>query len=116
WNQSQPGFLDWQLVRFGEGIGDVAYFLATALSPEVRRAHEAHLVATYAQGLRNHGVTGTDADGLMQRYRAHLIYPFEAMVVSLAVGGMMKLESNYELIRRTATAIEELDTFAAIGI
>jgi hypothetical protein len=28
---SEPGFLDWQLVRMGEGVGDVAYFLATAL-------------------------------------------------------------------------------------
>ncbi len=116
WNQSQPGFLDWQLVRFGEGIGDVAYFLATALSPEIRRAHEGRLVAAYAQGLRNHGVAGIDTEVLMQRYRAHLIYPFEAMVVSLAVGGMMKLESNYELIRRAAAAVEELDAFSAIRI
>ena len=38
------------------------------------------------------------------------------MIVTLAVGGMMKLESNYELIRRAATAVEELDAFAAIGI
>ena len=116
WNQSRPGFLDWQLVRFGEGIGDVAYFLATALNPEVRRAHEVGLVAAYARGLQDHGVKGIDIKSLMQRYRAHLIYPFEAMVVTLAVGGMMKTESNYELIRRTVAAIEELDAFAAIQI
>jgi aminoglycoside phosphotransferase (APT) family kinase protein len=116
WIQSQPGFLDWQLVRFGEGISDVAYFLATALNPEVRRAHEVELVAVYAQELQDHGVAEIDANSLMQRYRAHLIYPFEAMIVTLAVGGMMKLESNYELIRRAATAVEELDAFAAIGV
>ena len=50
----------------------------------------------------------------MQRYRAHLIYPFEAMVVSLSVGGMMKLENNYELIRRATAAIEDRDAFGAI--
>jgi aminoglycoside phosphotransferase (APT) family kinase protein len=38
WTQSQPGFLDWQLIRLGEGIGDIAYFLATALEPECRRS------------------------------------------------------------------------------
>jgi len=25
WNQSKPGLLDWQLVRFGEGISDISY-------------------------------------------------------------------------------------------
>jgi len=38
------------------------------------------------------------------------------MIVTLAVGGMMNLESNLELIRRTATAIEDLEAFAAIPI
>jgi hypothetical protein len=50
---------------------------------------------------------------LVQRYRAHLVYPFEAMVVTLAVGGMMKRESNLKLIRRAAIAIEDHD---AVGI
>ena len=114
WNQSQPGLLDWQLVRFGEGIGDVAYFLATALTPEVRRDHEANLLAIYAQELRSSGVENIDFDTLKQRYRAHLVYPFEAMVVSLAVGGMIKPEINRELIRRTVAATSDLDAFAAI--
>ncbi len=114
WNKCLPGFLDWQLVRFGEGIGDIAYFLATSLTPEVRRTHETSLISAYAQELQNRGIPGIGIDKLMQRYRAHLIYPFEAMVVSLAVGGMMKLENNYELIRRATAAIEDRDAFGAI--
>jgi hypothetical protein len=51
---------------------------------------------------------------MQQRYRAHLIYPFEAMIVTLAIGGMMSLESNHELLRRTAAAVEDLDVFSAI--
>jgi len=116
WNQSQPGLLDWQLVRFGEGISDIAYFLSTALKPETRRLHESGLIALYAQSLEENGVTGIDVNMLLQRYRAHLIYPFEAMIVTLAVGGMMELESNHELISRTATAVEDLEAFAAIPI
>lgn len=112
WQQGQPGFLDWQLVRFGEGIGDVAYFLATALDPTTRRQHEAALLARYQQRLTDHGVTGLDASHFWQRYRAHLTYPFEAMVVTLAVGGMMAIESNLEFIRRAAAAVEDLDAFA----
>ena len=116
WNQSQPGLLDWQMVRLGEGISDIAYFLSTALSTEIRRVHEASLIALYAQGLEENGVTGIDVNQLLQRYRAHLIYPFEAMVVTLAVGGMMNPEINHELIRRTAAAVEDLDAFAALPI
>ncbi len=101
-------------MRFGEGIGDVAYFLATALDPKVRRAHETKLLSIYIQGLKDNGTTGIDSVGLLQGYRAHLIYPFEAMVVSLAVGGMIKLEINHELIRQTVAAVEDLAVFSVI--
>ena len=116
WDQSQPGLLDWQLVRFGEGISDIAYFLSTALKPETRRLHEGSLIAIYAQCLEGNGVAGIDVGVLLQRYRAHLIYPFEAMLVTLAVGGMMNLEINHELIRRTAAAVVDLDAFTAISL
>jgi hypothetical protein len=74
------------MVRVGEGIGDVAYFLATALAPMV----------------------------LYQRYRAHLTYPFEAMIISQAIGGMMAPESNRILIQRVAAAVEDHDAFAVV--
>jgi hypothetical protein len=116
WNQSKPGLLDWQLVRFGEGISDVAYFLATSLSTENRRLNEAELIALYAQCLIDKGVVEVNTNLLMQRYRAHLIYPFEAMLVTLAIGGMMNVESNHELIRRTVAAVDDLDVFGAIKL
>jgi Ser/Thr protein kinase RdoA (MazF antagonist) len=116
WDETKPGLLDWQLVRFGEGISDIAYFLATSLAPETRRNHETRLIAAYGEELRDNGITEIELGDLLQRYRAHLAYPFEAMVVSLAVGGMMKLENNYELIRRTAAAVDDLDAFSALPI
>lgn len=116
WNQSHPGFLDWQLVRLGEGISDVAYFLATALTPETRRLHEPEFLASYFQTLFDKGITGIDLSSLLQRYRAHIVYPFEAMLATLAVGKMMDLESNLELLRRTAAAVEDLDAFSSLPI
>jgi hypothetical protein len=113
WEESGPGLLDWHLVRIGEGVSDIAYFLATALTPETRRTHEADLLARYRQALVDNGVGPLDLAALRQRYRAHLVYPFEAMVVTLAVGGMMALESNLELIRRAAAAVEDNEAFAA---
>ncbi|NOT12686.1 MAG: phosphotransferase [Methylococcaceae bacterium] len=116
WNQSQPGFLDWQLVRIGEGISDVSYFLATALDPEIRRQHEHRLLDTYLQILIEKGNTTFNKDSLLLRYRAHLAYALEAMMVTLAVGGLMPLESNLELIRRTAQAVEDHDVFSVLPI
>jgi hypothetical protein len=115
WSDSQPGFLDWQLVRAGEGIADIAYFLATALEPELRQAHERPLLDLYRQTLAAHGVAETAPDALWRRYRAHLSYPFEAMVVTLAVGGMMEENANLEMIRRAACAISDLDGFEALA-
>lgn len=114
WNQSQPGLLDWQLVRFGEGISDISYFLSMAVKPEIRRLHEENLLTIYKNELINGGVSSSEIKNIRQRYRAHLIYPFEAMIVTLAIGGMMSLEHNRELLSRTIAAIEDHDVFSAI--
>lgn len=116
WQDSQPGFLDWQLVRMGEGIGDVAYFLATALQPDCRRTHETELLNLYQESLTNHGVHEIDKKTLYQRYRAHLSYAFEAMIVTLAIGGMMEHGSNIELIKRTSAAVEDHDSLAVFRL
>jgi aminoglycoside phosphotransferase (APT) family kinase protein len=111
WTGDAPGLLDWQLVRIGEGVGDVAYLLATALAPEARREAEQALLARYTQALAARGIATT---GLMHRYRAHVTYAFEAMVVTLAVGGLMKDEVILDLVRRTAIAVDDLASFEAV--
>jgi aminoglycoside/choline kinase family phosphotransferase len=113
WMGDQPGFLDWQLIRVGEGIGDIAYFLATALEPDCRRAHEKRLLHLYSTCLAEHGVEALDDRQLLQRYRAHLAYPLEAMVVTLAIGGMLERNANLSLIRRALAAAWDHDAFAA---
>ncbi|MGR8929265.1 MAG: phosphotransferase [Gammaproteobacteria bacterium] len=114
WDDDDPGFLDWQLVRWGEGIGDVAYFIATALPPSVRRKHEQALLNQYVRHLRDAGVEELDERRVFRRYQAHLVYPFEAMTVTLAIGGMMNQDSNLELIKRTAAAVDDHDSFAVL--
>ena len=113
WRESRPGLLDWHLVRAGEGVGDIAYFLGTALLPETRRAHEDGLLRRYHDGLTRSGARPPALDELRRRYRAHLAYPFEAMVVTLAVGGMMQPDANRELIRRTAVAVADHGSLAS---
>lgn len=109
------GFLDWQLVRIGEGAGDLAYLLTTILSPENRRQHEQALVQHYTTILQESGVQQTHPE-LFARYRAHCCYAFEAMVITLAIGDMMELDNNLELIRKTATAVHDLNCFEALPL
>jgi hypothetical protein len=113
WLEGRPGLLDWQLVRVGEGIGDVAYLMATSLAPETRRLHEDGLLEGYLHALQGRGVTAYDLSALRGRYRIHLLYALEAMIVTLAVGGMMELEYNLELVRRAAAAVEDNGSFEA---
>jgi len=103
-------------VRMGEGIGDIAYFLAAALDPECRRANEKQLLELYLASLAKNGIQGLDERRLYQRYRAHLSYPFEAMVLTLAVGGMMEQAGNLELIGRASAAVEDHDSFGALAV
>lgn len=107
------GLLDWQLVRLGDGIGDLSYLLCCTLAPEERSRLEPELLSHYAACLKKAGIM-LDEGELLLRYRAHCCYCLEAMVVTLAIGGMMPLEENLELIRRGAAAVQQLDSYAAI--
>ena len=115
WTANGPGFLDWQLVRMGEGVSDIAYLLATALEPALRRSYEQQLLDIYWQALFQQGVQDLDPQQLFQRYKVHLSYAFEAMVVTRAIGEMMAYDSNMALIRRTAAAVADHDSFGALG-
>jgi hypothetical protein len=104
------------MVRIGEGISDTAYFLATSLAPEIRKTNETQLLKHYIQSLTANGVPGIDFEQIKHRYFAHLVYPFEAMLITLAVGGMMDLDANLKLIKRAASAIKYNDAFSALPI
>lgn len=116
WQNQKPGLLDWQMVRIGEGISDIAYFLSTSLTPESRKNNEHALITHYIEHLTRLGISKINPDRMLQRYKAHLIYPFEAMLVTLAVGDMMELDANKSLIERTAAAIEDNDAFSTLAL
>ena len=110
WYKEQPGFLDWQLVRIGDGIADVAYFLATSLESELRQATESDLLELYRKELENSGVF-LAAETLRERYRLHLSYPLEAMLLTQAIGGLMDQQGNETMIRRAASAVADNKVF-----
>ncbi len=59
--------VDWQSFGYGPGASDVGYFIAGALAPDLRKAHEAELLDLYLSELQRLGV-GTYPDELLRRH------------------------------------------------
>lgn len=74
--------VDWQSVRVGKPMNDVAYFLGAGLAPEVRREVEAEIVADYHQRLCEAGVTGYHRDQCWEDYRRGTFAGFGVTVIA----------------------------------
>jgi hypothetical protein len=72
--------VDWQTVKIGVGLSDVAYFIGSALLPEDRRQHEANLVRAYHSFLTGFGVDLSWPD-CWQGYRR---YCFDGLLMAIA--------------------------------
>lgn len=110
-----PILCDWQMVRTGSWARDVAYFLATGLDAHVRRAHGATLFERYLEGLATAGGPILDERQADVARRAHTVVAFEAMVVTIGVGGLMRAGVIESLVERTAQAVVDDDAFGALA-
>lgn len=77
--------LDWQTVKLGTAMSDVAYFIGSALQPDERRDHEEQLVRDYHERLQAYGVD-LPWDRCWAGYRRHsydglLMATFASMMV-----------------------------------
>ncbi len=109
------GLVDWQLMNRGRWSHDVTYLLMTALDTETRRRRERELLAYYLDQLRAKGVqTAPDAEAAWLLYRQTAIWGFLIgwMITPIENYGEAILRANLE---RLAAALEDLETFAALG-
>jgi hypothetical protein len=111
--EGRVALFDWQLVRAGPWASDVAYLLATSLPTEDRRAHERRLVGCYLDALRAAGGRPPAPTDAWRTYVAHLVYPLEAMVITLALGAMHPAAAVGRVVERAAAAVADHDAFAA---
>lgn len=79
---SAPPFiaLDWQIVRVGPPLVDVAYFLGECLSAHDRRKYEHDLLKVYHQGLVSGGVGDYDYESLWLDYKRYSLFGIFAAV------------------------------------
>lgn len=74
--------LDWQSLKLGRPLNDVAYFLGAGLLPEDRKAAEENIVRGYHQRLLAAEIKDFDWDACWQAYRRATFSGFAVTVVA----------------------------------
>lgn len=74
--------VDWQSVRLGKPLNDVAYFLGAGLAPEDRRPVEEDIVRGYYQALLEAGVESFDWQQCWEDYRRGTFAGFGVTVIA----------------------------------
>jgi hypothetical protein len=108
------GLLDWQLMRIANWANDVAYTVMTALGVEDRRKAERDLLHHYLDELARRGVQPPGWDDAWALYRAQMVWGVVAWMVTPTA--MYSVELLDSLIRRCVTAVEDLDSYAVLGV
>jgi aminoglycoside phosphotransferase (APT) family kinase protein len=117
--EGRMGIADWQVGLQGSWAYDVGYLLATALDIEDRRAWERDLLDFYLSRLAEAGGGIVAREQAWQAYRQAMFYPYFAWVYTI---GRSRLQPRFQpdevsltMIARIAAAIDDLDSFAALG-
>jgi hypothetical protein len=97
--------VDWQSAAYAAGAADVAYFLAGALRPEVRRAHEAELLSRYHDRLLRLGVKDYDVQALQRDYA---VGGFRLLMTAFLAGmGVKQTPRGDEMFIQMSTSAAE---------
>ncbi len=112
--------VDWQTLSVGQPGRDLAYFCATSLEVEDRRAHEEAVVSAYREALLGHGVVGADYPEAtaFEDYRLGVLQGplITVLGVAYATAGRSERADTMFLtmFRRSLAAIDDLDPFALL--
>jgi Ecdysteroid kinase-like family len=104
--------VDWQGSLRGKGAHDIAYFLSQSTPSDLRREHERELVALWRSGLAELGVRDYGPEQAWEDYRRAVLYLWTYVIViagALDPGNERGVGWFREMIRRSATAIQDLD-------
>ncbi len=110
---NRMGLCDWALVCRGDWARDLAYALSTHLAIDDRRAWERRLIEHYLDRLHAHGGPRVAFDEAWRRYRQQLFGALMMWTPTLCPSptrpAMQAEAMSFEMIRRIATAIDDLD-------
>ena len=114
------GLCDWQGLLQGNWAFDVAYLINTGCEPDDRKAWLDDLLASYLDALSGAGGPRIPFGEALLTYRQHAFWPYTAWTFTIGRAfyqpKMQPVETCRTLVRRTATAIDDLDAFEAVGV
>ena len=102
--------IDWQEIRIGRGMYDLAYFLSTSIPVELRRIRQDELISIYLESLSLNGVTGYTLEDCNEDFRWALldIVTFVGVIGStLDFQSERGLELANTIMSRLSHAIED---------
>ena len=104
--------VDWQVCGIATGLFDVAYFLGSSVSTEVRRQVEREALLEYHDIVRSMGARNFSFEDCWRLYRQHML---SRLLIIVFIGGGLNLTNQrsrhmFETsIRRSLAAIEDLE-------
>ncbi len=112
--------IDWQMSMKAPGSTDLVYFCANNLSVEMRRAHEDALIKRYVDGVHAAGVPAdaVTLEGVRYGYLEGLLFyavSFGASLLTIDPANERGAALFDALVRRTFTAVDDLDVGTALG-
>lgn len=109
------GFLDWQVVRRGNWIQDVGYFMVGSLTVEDRRAYERELLKGYLDALALPAAQAPAWDEAWHRYRQSPAYGLAIWLSTLGTDGWQPHEISRALNERYGAALADLGTIGLLA-
>jgi len=114
------GYADWHHCLRGGWAYDFAYAVNSACEPEDRRQWERELMEVYLKALAEYGGAAPSFDDAWLAYRQQSFWPLTAWIFTIGRAWyqpqMQPVDRCKAIIRRTAAAVDDLDSFGAIGL
>jgi hypothetical protein len=112
------GLADWQVCSRGHWSRDLAYAIATALTPEQRRSLERNLIRFYVDSLAKEGGPTVDFDTAFRLYREQMPSALAWWTMTLtplreSMPDMQPRSTTLEFIRRISAAMDDLESMDA---
>ncbi len=108
------GIVDWQVTLRGSWEFDFAYTLLTSLTIDERRSWERDLLAFYLDRLAAAGGTPPGFDAAWLAYRRQTLYTYLGWLCTLGAQYQQPLATTLEVIKRSATAMIDLETLKCL--
>jgi aminoglycoside phosphotransferase (APT) family kinase protein len=119
-DQGKMGLGDWQAILQGGWAFDFAYLVNSGCEPEDRRAWQDGLLKEYVTTLKEMGGPTVRLDDALLAYRQQSFWAYTAWAFTIGRAAyqpeMQPVDTCLAIVHRTATAIDDLDAFASVGV